>query len=613
MKLFVNFFAWLTCVVFINTAAHGNDALRCASPEYRNAHPEKCASFSGATTIAPILGGVGVLGGALALIGMSAASASVSNANQPAAQPMSALPKYDTVGGDVESIKISAIMDSAQYRANFNQYNDIRLAYSIARGFTGRNTTIAVLDTGLDSWHGRNVAAMASGIIAPNATIESYKIAYDMEFVSYREIGDIIASANNANVFNASWSVDMRAPDLRSRTQLEQLTDTKFVSSISDAAINQDAIFVFAAGNDYDKSQSSALSAMPNVMPELHGHFINVVAWDSDTGALADYSNACGITQEWCITAPGSNINTGTSVADGTSFAAPIVSAAIAVIREAFPYMTASQITDLLFETARDLGEPGTDAIYGHGMLDMERATRPVGAPLVPVADGIMRPLQTARVSGNIAHQIRTAGLQFAYFDKYGRAFNTKLGDNISIQNPGRGFYRLRANDEITVFDMGRLKMGLMDTDFIFGDGFMKTNDNQKFGFIGTGHKFDIGNISLFHQARIGFGAPRASSDSMISHFSNIYTASIKLGAQFQDWTISVSVPDAIVSGTMGLRLPTGRAPNGNIIYNNYELDLRTQPAIEYSISYRALTASFIDNPFGQDEFFIMARGRIKF
>lgn len=63
----------------------------------------------------------------------------------------------------------------------------------------------------------------------------------------------------------------------------------------------------------------------------------------------------------------------------------------------------------------------------------------------------------------------------------------------------------------------------------------------------------------------------------------------------------------------MGLRLPTGRAPNGNIIYNNYELDLRTQPAIEYSISYRALTASFIDNPFGQDEFFIMARGRIKF
>ena len=71
----------------------------------------------------------------------------------------------------------------------------------------------------------------------------------------------------------------------------------------------------------------------------------------------------------YCITAPGTDLKSSASntVLDGTSFAAPIVSAAIAVIREAFPYMKSNEITNLLFTTARDLGASGVDAIYGHG------------------------------------------------------------------------------------------------------------------------------------------------------------------------------------------------------------------------------------------------------
>lgn len=578
----------------------------CTDTEYRRQHPEKSPSFL--YTAAPILSGATVLGGAIALIGLSGASGGSDSATEYY-QPTLAAPDY--VGGDVSSLQLAAVTSAPEYEKNLTQYNDIRLAYSIARGYTGRGTIIAVLDAGLDSWHGAAVAAVAGGAIAPNAIVNSYKIANNLDFVSYREIGDAIGHATDANVYNASWSVPMRANDLRSRNQLSNLTDANFVNQLS-AAAARDAIFVWAAGNDSDK-QSSALSAIPVVMPEMRGHFINVVAWDSATGALAEYSNACGITANWCITAPGSNIDTGASIANGTSFATPIVSAAVAVIREAFPYMTAPQITNLLFETARDLGTPGVDAVYGHGMLDLERATRPVGAPLVPIDGGAMQPLQTARVSGAIAHNIMDANPKFAYFDKYGRAFDAKLSDVIEIKNPGLGFQRLRATEDIKIAEIGNFEMGLANSDVAIGDGFLQIRDNNLFGFVGTQNDFEIGQLKLTQRTRLAFGAPRASQNSMISNLSNIYTASIDVSANIGDWSFGISVPDTIIGGTMNLHLPTGRADNGAIIYNDYAVDMRTRPSIEYSVSYRAFTASFVDNPYGTDEFFIMTRGRIKF
>lgn len=581
----------------------------CTNAEYRRAHPDKCPSFLGAAT-APILSGATVLGGALALIGLANAANS-DDTHSTYYQPT--LPSYNMVGGDIDNIQLAAATATPEYTLNATIYDDIRLSYSIARGYTGAGTNIAVLDAGMDSWHGRFVTnIISSGPIAPDANVTSYKIAYNMDFVPYSEIGDVINSASDANVFNASWSVPMRATELKSREQLIRITDENFVSSLSNAATNRDAIFVWAAGNDAH-SQSSALSAIPTVMPEMQGHFINVVAWDSTTGTLAKYSNACGITSQWCITAPGTDITNGITTASGTSFAAPLVSAAIAVIRQAFPYMSAPDITSLLFETARDLGAPGIDAIYGHGMLDLERATRPVGAPLVPIDGGGMQPIQTARISGAIAQRISDANPQFAYFDKYGRAFNANLSDFISVQNQGIGFQRLRAKRDITIADIGNFEMGLKNSDIAFADGMMQTRGNDWFGFVGAHGDIDIGNINVFQRTRISFGTPQTTQNSIINNFSNIYTAAIDIGAKYGDWIFGVSIPDTIIGGTMNLRTPVGRAATGAILYNDYAIDMRTRPSIEYSISYKSITASFVDNPYGTDEFFILTRGRMAF
>ena len=60
----------------------------------------------------------------------------------------------------------------------------------------------------------------------------------------------------------------------------------------------------------------------------------------------------------------------------GTSFAAPRVTGAAAVLRQMCPTLTSEQIGYVLLRSARDLGEPGVDEMYGYGLLDLENALR---------------------------------------------------------------------------------------------------------------------------------------------------------------------------------------------------------------------------------------------
>ncbi|MFN0158127.1 MAG: S8 family serine peptidase [Bacteroidota bacterium] len=76
------------------------------------------------------------------------------------------------------------------------------------------------------------------------------------------------------------------------------------------------------------------------------------------------------------VSAPGVNVRSAsgtnsTSLLSGTSMATPHVAGAIAVLREVAPFLTGTEIKHILMNTAQDLGTPGEDNNYGHGMIDM--------------------------------------------------------------------------------------------------------------------------------------------------------------------------------------------------------------------------------------------------
>ncbi|MHA2233376.1 MAG: S8 family peptidase, partial [Candidatus Hodarchaeales archaeon] len=81
------------------------------------------------------------------------------------------------------------------------------------------------------------------------------------------------------------------------------------------------------------------------------------------------------------LVAPGEGItsctqNLGYKVASGTSYAVPLVTSTIALMKSANSTLSREEIENMLKETAVDLGSPGKDNEFGYGLLDSENAVR---------------------------------------------------------------------------------------------------------------------------------------------------------------------------------------------------------------------------------------------
>ena len=65
----------------------------------------------------------------------------------------------------------------------------------------------------------------------------------------------------------------------------------------------------------------------------------------------------------------------------GSSFAAPVIAAMAAMAKQADPAIATEAFRALLLQSARDLGEPGRDDLYGYGAVDIAAFTQALLAP----------------------------------------------------------------------------------------------------------------------------------------------------------------------------------------------------------------------------------------
>jgi subtilisin family serine protease len=75
----------------------------------------------------------------------------------------------------------------------------------------------------------------------------------------------------------------------------------------------------------------------------------------------------------------------------GTSFAAPLVTATATLIRARYPQLSAANVINRMISTARDLGPAGRDSRFGYGEVD------PVAALRTEVAEVAANPLATGK------------------------------------------------------------------------------------------------------------------------------------------------------------------------------------------------------------------------
>ena len=223
-------------------------------------------------------------------------------------------------------------------------------------------------------------------------------------------------------------------------------------------------VFVWAAGNAHgtacdipisqcvdgavEASSVDLLSGLAVHFPELQENTVAVVAIRPD-GEITDFSNRCGIAADFCLAAPGDEIRVSyfgpgpdgpgfRAVADagGTSFAAPMVTGGLALMKQYFRGQLSNvDLLARLLETANRNGLYADAAIYGRGLMDLGAATAPVGEAVVAMGDRVGSPgasiqgtsLQVGFAFGD-AFASSFADREIAAFDSLGAPFWYDLG-----------------------------------------------------------------------------------------------------------------------------------------------------------------------------------------
>ncbi|MXX10068.1 MAG: S8 family serine peptidase [Nitrospira sp. SB0677_bin_15] len=191
-----------------------------------------------------------------------------------------------------------------------------------------------------------------------------------------------------------------------------------------------------ACGRDncIDYNSPGGWKVAPLFQPELLGKWLVVGALNKN-GEITGFSNGCGEARNWCLMAPGEDLAIGSKKILGTSFAAPMVSGALAVLKSRLPSMPMDVVQAALLFSAEPLGirknnlnEP--DPVYGWGRLNLANAVTMQGMVRLPysvagTAQAVALRDAHVNLSPALAHvgermqavEIAVAGVGSAYYN----------------------------------------------------------------------------------------------------------------------------------------------------------------------------------------------------
>lgn len=273
-----------------------------------------------------------------------------------------------------------------------------------AQGFTGAGVRIGILDSGFDTTHiafeGKDIIKLYSdqylekfgtgvnatqqshgshvaGIASGNSSV-NYGVAKDASLLllystiqgptMIYEAADLYKKAietyDDVKIYSNSWGW------VRGLFSYGDIPDeTKAFNEVFNSAVEHDKLMVFAAGNQGGLAPADPILPIMRD-PSKAGHFINVVNIESNhlfeegfvhgNSSAIEASNRALFASLWSVAAPGTNIvsveagsGNGSIEMTGTSMAAPHVAGTLALVQQAFPWMTASQLADCVLTTAR--------------------------------------------------------------------------------------------------------------------------------------------------------------------------------------------------------------------------------------------------------------------
>ena len=305
--------------------------------------------------------------------------------------------------------------DSMFSRQSYLPQVEVPDAWDLTTG--DEDVIVAVVDTGVDADHedledkiidGWNVydnngsygdvlghGTQVAGILAASTDNQTgiAGVAWESPIVAVRATDGYGRASAGGLAAGILWSVGAGASVIN--VSFAPLWSNSVVKAAAQQAYNRGVVVVISAGNGGGSTRARGYS---------EAMFVGAV---DSTNSLADFSDTGPFVD---IAAPGVGIRStadggGYRQANGTSFAAPIVSGALALAIAANPDLRPVTLQNIFYDSAIDLGSRGKDNSYGHGALDAfgavfdakrTEATHDDDAPTV----SIVRPRNRSKLTG---------------------------------------------------------------------------------------------------------------------------------------------------------------------------------------------------------------------
>lgn len=286
----------------------------------------------------------------------------------------------------LDARKFSILSEPVNLEYDYYNYKMLNTGgQSLKDGVSGKGVKVAIIDSGVEAHRELTIAGGASFV--------DYTTSYNDDQGHGTHVAGIVAAKHNSYAtVGIAPDVELYAVKVMDSTGEGQLTDiiegvewailndmdiinlslgtdgnSKTFENIINIAYENGILVVAASGNDSTRMENGYEA--PVLYPAAYDNVIAVSAIDSNK----NISNFASVGPEIDVTAPGVNIvSTYTggrfAQANGTSQAAPHITGLLALLKEQYPNLTASEIRTKLERKAEDLGTSGFDNLYGHGL-----------------------------------------------------------------------------------------------------------------------------------------------------------------------------------------------------------------------------------------------------
>lgn len=368
----------------------------------------------------------------------------------PTAPPATTTPTPDNNSGN--AIVPPPVVAPPPTMLNVLDPSNISAAHG--QGVTGAGVTVGVIDTDFDvsdpqlagrisktvysaggangNMHGTEVAEILAGKtlgVAPGAFLQVAAAGTTGNNLLLNDQMYQDLFAKGVRIFNQSNGVSPIGASVGLALSLHALYQPY---------VARQGLFIWSTGND-SAAQPNLNASLPSLFADLQSGWLAVTAVNgvggsngysaSDTvpGVISSYANRCGVAANWCLAAAGDFIagTSGTRVF-GTSFAAPAVSGALAMVQQAYPWMNADLLRQTILSTATDMHDPAT---YGWGLLNASKAVN--GPALFD---------QRLALGPNVNVQ----------FDNASSVFKNDIGGDAGLNKSGSGQLTLAGNNTYT-------------------------------------------------------------------------------------------------------------------------------------------------------------------